>query len=91
MRRSLAARHVGPAAILVLVVAQAAEWAIAKPAGEPSGSHYGQLFGVESILLLSIGLVLLMAAIMAASDGSTRPQTAAHKPGEVVTLAVRRG
>jgi predicted ferric reductase len=59
MRRALAARNVGPAAILVLVVAQAAEWAIAKPAGEASGSYYGQLFGAESILLLSIGLVLI--------------------------------
>jgi predicted ferric reductase len=53
------ARDVGPATISILVVAQAVLWVLAKPSGEPTGRHIGQLFGVESILLLSIGLVLI--------------------------------
>jgi predicted ferric reductase len=53
------ARDVGPATISVLVVAQAVLWMLAKPRGEPTGRHIGQLLGVESILLLSIGLVLI--------------------------------
>jgi predicted ferric reductase len=59
MRPALAARDVGPAAILALVVALAVEWLVARPAGQSSGSYYGQLLGAESILLLSIGLVLI--------------------------------
>ncbi|MCW3013774.1 MAG: hypothetical protein JWO02_866 [Solirubrobacterales bacterium] len=57
--RRLAARDVGPATILVLVLAQAVLWAVVAPAGQPTGSYVGQLFGAESILLLSIGLVLI--------------------------------
>jgi predicted ferric reductase len=53
------AREVGPATIGVLVVAQAVLWILARPAGEPSGSYVGQLLGAESIVLLSIGLVLI--------------------------------
>jgi predicted ferric reductase len=34
-------------------------WIVARPAGEPAGSYVGQLLGAESILLLSIGLVLI--------------------------------
>ena len=54
-----AARDVGPTTIGVLVVAQAVLWTVARPAGEPTGSYLGQLLGAESILLLSIGLVLI--------------------------------
>jgi predicted ferric reductase len=53
------AREVGPTTIAVLVVAQAVLWILARPAGQPSGSYVGQLLGAESILLLSIGLVLI--------------------------------
>ena len=54
-----APRDVGPATIGILVVALAALWTVARPAGQPTGSYIGQLLGAESILLLSIGLVLI--------------------------------
>ena len=41
------------------MVAQAVLWVLARPAGEPTGSYVGQFLGAESILLLSIGLVLI--------------------------------
>jgi predicted ferric reductase len=58
-RPPVAAREVGPATIVLLVLAVAALWLLGKPAGEPSGRYVGQLFGAESILLLSIALVLI--------------------------------
>lgn len=54
-----AARQWGPATIGLLVAAQAALWIVARPAGEPGARYVGQLVGAESILLLSIGLVLI--------------------------------
>lgn len=59
MRGSLVARDVGPATIGVLVVGMGVLWLVARPAGEPAGSYIGQFLGSESILLLSIGLVLI--------------------------------
>jgi hypothetical protein len=53
------AREVGPTTIAVLALAQAVLWIAARPAGEPLGRYLGQLLGAESILLLSIGLVLI--------------------------------
>ena len=53
------AREIGPTTIAVLVVAQGILWLVARPIGEPAGSYLGQLLGAESILLLSIGLVLI--------------------------------
>jgi hypothetical protein len=53
------AREVGPTTIGALVVALALLWVVARPAGVPAGSYIGQLLGAESILLLSIGLVLI--------------------------------
>lgn len=52
-------REIGPATIGGLVAAQAALWTVAHPADEPTGRYVGQLLGAESILLLSIGLVLI--------------------------------
>lgn len=52
-------RDIGPLTIGLLVAAYAALWLIGRPAGEPLGRHLGQLFGAESVLLLSIGLVLV--------------------------------
>jgi predicted ferric reductase len=52
-------REIGPATIGVLVVANAVLWAAARPAGEPAKSYIGQLLGAESVLLLSIALVLI--------------------------------
>ena len=49
----------GPATIGILVVALAALWTVAMPAGQSTGSYIGQLLGAESILLLSIALVLI--------------------------------
>ncbi len=54
-----AARDAGPATIAVLVLAEAVLWVVARPAGEPGRSYVGQWLGAESILLLSIGLVLI--------------------------------
>jgi predicted ferric reductase len=59
MFRRLSAREVGPTTIAVLVLLQGVLWAVARPAGEATGSYVGQLLGAESILLLSIGLVLI--------------------------------
>jgi predicted ferric reductase len=58
-RARFVAREVGPTTIVVLVVAQAVLWIVARPAGQPTGSYVGQLLGAEAILLLSIGLVLI--------------------------------
>jgi predicted ferric reductase len=52
-------RDVGPATIGVLVCAMAVLWLVARPAGEPTRSYVGQFLGGESILLLSIALVLI--------------------------------
>ena len=59
MHGRFVAREVGPATIGVLVVAQGVLWVVARPAGEPTARYLGQLLGAESILLLSIGLVLI--------------------------------
>ena len=58
-RPQLVAREVGPATIGLLVVANAVLWIVGRPAGQPTGTFVGQLLGAESILLLSIGLVLI--------------------------------
>jgi predicted ferric reductase len=49
----------GPLTIGLLVIAYAVFWLLARPAGEPARRHVGQLLGVESVLLLSIALVLI--------------------------------
>lgn len=62
MRRvlpGLSPRDMGPFTIAALVVACALVWLAARPAGEPLGRHVGQLFGVESIVLMSVALVLI--------------------------------
>jgi predicted ferric reductase len=53
------ARRTGPLTILVLVVALCAQWVLQRPSGVPTGTYIGQLVGAESILLLSIALVLI--------------------------------
>ncbi len=58
-RPQFVAREVGPATIVALVLADAALWAVLKPSGVPGGSYLGQLLGAESILLMSIALVLI--------------------------------
>jgi predicted ferric reductase len=59
MRGFLVTREAGPAAIGALVVGFGVLWLLARPEGEPLRSYIGQFFGAESILLLSIGLVLI--------------------------------
>ena len=59
MRGRIVARDVGPATIGVLVFGMGVLWLVARPTGEPTGSYLGQFLGSESILLLSIGLVLI--------------------------------
>jgi predicted ferric reductase len=59
VRSDFAARELGPVTIVALVVALAVLWVAARPAGESSSSYAGQLVGAESVLLLSIGLVLI--------------------------------
>ena len=59
MHRRFVAREVGPTTIAVLVVAEGVLWVVARPAGEPTRRYLGQWLGAESILLLSIGLVLI--------------------------------
>ncbi len=52
-------RHVGPAVIVALVLALGVVWIVGRPAGQDGGSYLGQLLGAESVLLLSVGLVLV--------------------------------
>jgi predicted ferric reductase len=59
MRNRLGARDAGPAAIVGLAGALAVVWILARPSGEPAGRYLGQFLGAESILLLSIALVLI--------------------------------
>ena len=59
MHGRFVARQVGPATIGILFLAQGMLWFVAQPAGEPTARYVGQLLGAESILLLSIGLVLI--------------------------------
>jgi len=52
-------RDAGPAIVYALVGALALLWLVARPSGEQTRSYVGQFLGAESILLLSIGLVLI--------------------------------
>ena len=52
-------RHVGPLSIAVAVLAMAVLWLAARPGGLATGTYIGQFAGVESILLMSIALVLI--------------------------------
>ena len=55
----LLAREVGPATILLLAIANALLWLLARPANAETVSYIGQWCGAESILLLSVALVLI--------------------------------
>src|SRR5262249_47091139 len=55
----LPARWIGPAVIYGLVGAWAVLWFAAEPPGQPAVAYLGQFFGAESVLLLSIGMVLI--------------------------------
>ena len=55
----LLARELGPVTIVVLVAAYAGLWALARPAGEDTGSYIGQAFGAVAVLLFSIALILI--------------------------------
>ena len=59
MHDRFVAREIGPATIGLLVVGLGILWAVAQPSGQPSRAYLGQFLGAESILLLSIGLVLI--------------------------------
>ncbi len=52
-------REAGPLTIAALVVAMGLLWILARPQGETTRSYLGQFLGAESVLLLSIGLVLI--------------------------------
>src|SRR5258706_12708126 len=53
------ARRLGPAVIVGLAAAWAVLWFAAEPPGQPATAYLGQVFGAESVLLLSIALVLI--------------------------------
>ncbi|MEZ5100736.1 MAG: hypothetical protein R3C15_13240 [Thermoleophilia bacterium] len=53
------ARDLGPLTIAAVVAAFAALWLGDRPAGEAWGTHVGQLLGVESVVLLSLAIVLI--------------------------------
>ena len=59
MRGSFVAREVGPAAIVFLACLWGLVWLVARPSGQSTGSYAGQFLGAESVLLLSIALVLI--------------------------------
>jgi predicted ferric reductase len=52
-------RLMGPLAIGTFAVGYGVLWLLVRPPGEPMAGHVGQLFGGESILLMSIALVLI--------------------------------
>jgi predicted ferric reductase len=52
-------REAGPATIVALAAGLGVLWTGARPAAEPTTRYVGQLLGAESVLLLSIGLVLI--------------------------------
>ena len=58
-RLSLPARDVGPLVIGALTAGLAVLWAVGIPAGQPVGSYVGQLLGAESVLLMSVAVVLV--------------------------------
>src|SRR5215472_14512381 len=68
------ARWIGPAVIAGLAGAWAVLWFAAEPPGQPAVAYLGQFFGAESVLLLSIGLVLISTLpwCEAAFDGIDR-------------------
>src|SRR5260370_29602339 len=53
------ARRLGPAVIAGLAAAWAVLWFAVEPPGQPATAYLGQFFGAESVLLLSIALVLI--------------------------------
>lgn len=55
----LSSRSAGPLVIFALVAALGVLWLVARPTGTPTGSYVGQWLGAESILLMSIALVLI--------------------------------
>jgi predicted ferric reductase len=59
MHDRFVAREIGPATIGLFVVGLGVLWAVAQPPGQPGRAYLGQFLGAESILLLSIGLVLI--------------------------------
>lgn len=59
LRARSTSRFVGPGVVVALVLGMAVLWLLARPTGQEVGSFVGQLLGAESILLLSIGLVLI--------------------------------
>jgi predicted ferric reductase len=59
MHGRFVAREVGPATVGLLVLLLGLVWVVARPPGEPGRAYLGQFLGAESILLLSIGLVLI--------------------------------
>jgi predicted ferric reductase len=52
-------RRRGPLTVVLLVVAYAVLWLVARPQGVPTGNVLGQFAGAEAVLLLTIGLVLV--------------------------------
>ena len=54
-------RNLGPLVVVLLVVAQGALWFLVRPSAGLSASYVGQGLGALSVLLLSIGLVLVSA------------------------------
>lgn len=70
----LARRDLGPVIVALLVVANAVLWLFARPDGEPLGRFIGQLIGAESVLLMSVGLVLMsnLAWVEVGFDGMDR-------------------
>jgi hypothetical protein len=53
-----------------LVMGLAVLWAVGIPAGQPVGSYVGQLLGAESVLLMSVAVVLI-STCLGSKDGST--------------------
>ena len=52
-------RWLGPTAVFALLIGFAVLWILERPSGGSTGSFVGQLLGAESILMMSIAIVLI--------------------------------
>src|SRR5260370_5652348 len=83
------ARRLGPAVVVGLAAAWAVLWFAAEPPGQPATAYLGQFFGAESVLLLSIALMLISTLpwVEGVFDGIDRAAIW-HRRGALIRVAL---
>src|SRR4051812_48641549 len=71
---------VGPITIAIIAALYLALWLLLRPAGEPWRSYIGQMLGAESILLLSLALVLISTLPWVETWSRNRPRSHLASP-----------